>query len=157
MKSTNSNAAINILLADDDKDDHFFFGRVLKSLPFKTNLTIVEDGEKLMDHLLGDDLVLPDVLFLDQNMPKKNGSECVLEIKSHKALQSLPIIIYSTSIFENVEELFYNSGAHYYVRKTSLEELKKVLSAICTLITEGKFIRPSRENFKFQLPLQLLE
>ena len=151
MKSIKSNATIDILLADDDKDDHFFFSRVLKSLSFATKLTIVEDGEQLMTHLLGASNILPDVLFLDQNMPRKNGWECLLEIKGNKALQALPIIIYSTDIYENVEDLFYNSGAHYYIRKTSLDELKKVLSVILTLIAEKKFIRPARENFKFIL------
>ena len=73
-----SNATIDILLADDDKDDHFFFSRVLKSLSFATKLTIVEDGEQLMTHLLGASNILPDVLFLDQNMPRKNGWECLL-------------------------------------------------------------------------------
>ncbi len=141
-----SDITINILLADDDRDDHFFFERALKGLPFKTILTTVEDGEKLMT-LLKNSGSLPDVLFLDNNMPRKNGSESLLEIKLDPKLQNLPVIIYSTYLHEDVADILYNNGAHFYVRKTSLAELKKVLLQIFTLISEKKIIRPAREHF----------
>ncbi len=137
---------IYVLLADDDRDDRFFFDKALKTLPFSIQITFVEDGENLMTYLKNT-AMLPDVLFLDLNMPRKNGSECLAEIKLDPMLKELPVIIYSTSLHEDVADLLYKNGAHYYIRKRDLTELKKVLHHVFTLITEKKFGRPSRENF----------
>ena len=142
---------LDILLADDDRDDRFFFDKALKELPIPTQLKTVEDGEKLITYLSQHPLKLPDVLFLDLNMPRKNGSECLAEIKSNEKLKQLPVIIYSTSLHEDVADLLYKNGAHYYVRKTELTELKKILLHVLTLMIERKFIRPSRKEFVVQL------
>ena len=71
---------MNILLADDDADDCFFFEKALREIPMATQLTTVNDGERLMDHLSKNMEQLPDVLFLDLNMPRKSGFECLTEI-----------------------------------------------------------------------------
>ena|SRR5687767_8898046 len=138
---------LHILLADDDRDDRFFFNKVLEILPVKTQLTTVEDGEKLMSYLSENSKNLPDVLFLDLNMPRKNGSECLLEIKQSEKLKSLPVIIYSTSMNEDVADLLYNNGAHYYIRKEDMVKLQKILHHVLTLLVENKFSRPSRAKF----------
>ncbi len=142
---------LNILLADDDRDDRFFFDKALKSLPILTQLETIEDGEKLMAYLFKYSEKLPDVLFLDLNMPRKNGSECLKEIKSDPKLKQLPVIIYSTSLNESIADVFYKNGAHYYVRKTDLEELKKILLRFLTLMAEKNLERPSRDKFVITL------
>lgn len=139
-------SSLNILLADDDKDDRFFFAMTLSEMPVATNLETVPDGEKLMEYL-SKAKELPDVLFLDLNMPLKNGTECLTEIKNNKKLMQLPVIIYSTSLHENVADQLYEIGAHFYIRKSDLAELKKVLQYVLNLITEKKFIRPPRDKF----------
>jgi CheY-like chemotaxis protein len=138
---------LNLLLADDDKDDRFFFEKVLKELPIQTRLTTVEDGEKLMQYLSENYKQLPDILFLDLNMPRKNGSECLEKIKSDKRLKHLPVIIYSTSLHDDVADILYEKGAHYYIRKTDIIELKKAIHYALTLMLEKKFERPSRDKF----------
>lgn len=138
---------VNILLADDDKDDRFFFDKALKALAIPTKLTTVEDGEQLMDYLTKKSKNLPDVLFLDLNMPRKKGSECLSEINLDPKLKDLPVIIYSTSLHEDVADQLYKNGAFYYVHKTDLSELEKILLQVLTMIVEKKFIRPSREEF----------
>jgi CheY-like chemotaxis protein len=150
---------LHILLADDDEDDRFFFDLVLKGLAIETRLSTVEDGESLMNYLSENSNQLPDVLFLDLNMPRKNGSECLVEIKHNEKLKDLPVIIYSTSLHEDVADLLYKNGAHYYVRKTDMVELQKVLQYVLTLMIEnraaikaGKFERPGRKNFILSLP-----
>src|SRR5690348_3605911 len=84
-----------ILLADDDGDDCYLFGDVLNEFDSPTTLTIVRDGEQLMDWLGRNPM--PDLLFLDLNMPRKNGFECLSEIKASATLASLPVIVLSTS------------------------------------------------------------
>ncbi len=142
---------LEILLADDDADDRFFFNRVLKSLPLQTNLVTAEDGELLMIYLLENVKNLPDILFLDLNMPRKNGAECLSEIKQDKKLKHLPVIIYSTHMHEYDNDLFYNKGAHYYIRKTDMMELAKTLHHVLTLMIENKFARPTKEKFIFKM------
>ncbi|HEY0031087.1 MAG TPA: response regulator, partial [Bacteroidia bacterium] len=102
---------INIVLADDDKDDHFLFAKALQEMPVSTCLTPISDGEKLMRYLSENLKQLPDVIFLDLNMPRKNGSECLTEIKLNRRLQHLPIIIYSTSFHKDILDLLYKYGA----------------------------------------------
>lgn len=72
---------INTLLADDDVDDRTFFKNALEAIPLQTHLSIVSDGYQLMDFLMDNIEQLPHVLFLDINMPGKNGYECLAEIK----------------------------------------------------------------------------
>jgi len=138
---------LNILLADDDKDDRLFFDLALKELEFPTNLVTVEDGEKLMDYLLKNTEKLPDVLFLDLNMPRKNGSECLSEIKSNPKLSRLPVVIYSTSVHDDIADMCYKNGAHYYVPKRDFNELIKILHHALTLMVKNKFAKPARERF----------
>ena len=65
MNPNQQNAPLNILLADDDTDDRFFFDKALKEIPIATHLTTVHDGEQLMNYLSENSEHLPDVLFLD--------------------------------------------------------------------------------------------
>ncbi len=139
-------APFNIILADDDRDDRFFFNLALRNLPFPTRLMTVNDGEALMEYLLKNGDKLPEVLFLDLNMPKKNGVECLSEIKRNAMLKGLPVIIYSTSVQRDIVDLLYEMGAQFYVRKCELSELTGVLQQILLLIKERKD-QPNRKNF----------
>lgn len=143
--------SINILLADDDEDDRFLFETVLKGISFNTKLNTVDNGEKLMKHLK-DLKQLPDVLFLDLNMPRKNGAECLMEIKADEKLKDLPVIIYSTSLHQDVADLLYQGGAYYYVRKTDVVELKKTLLFILDLCINKNLVRPAKEQFILSIP-----
>jgi CheY-like chemotaxis protein len=138
---------IKILLADDDKHDRYFFNNVLSDLPFNTELNTVQDGAELMDYLNNNSGSLPDVLFLDLNMPRKNGAECLTEIKNNAKLRYLPVIIYSTSLNEDTAGVLHDHGAHFYIRKTNLEELSTTLQHILTMIVQKKFVPASKENF----------
>ncbi len=138
---------INILLADDDKDDRFFFEKALHDLPFEIEFSAVEDGEKLMAYLIKNSRKLPDVLFLDLNMPRKNGSECLVEIKKHAKLKDLPIIIYSTSLHDDVADFLFGNGANYYIQKTDFTNLSKLLDKALSIITQTRALQPTRDKF----------
>ena len=151
MDISDEQTSINILLADDDNDDRLFFDRALKALSIPTRLRAVEKGEKLMDYLVKNSSQLPDVLFLDFNMPRKNGYECLAEIKLNDKLKQLPVIIYSTSLHDDVADLLYKNGAYYYIRKSNQPELKKILFHVLNLIAEKKFVRPTIDKFVLSL------
>lgn len=147
MESNMQNTPLNILLADDDMDDRYFFKLALKDIPIPTQVETVNDGEKLMVYLMQNIAKLPDVLFLDLNMPRKDGWECLIEIKANDMLKQIPVVIYSTSLNEEVAEVVYKNGAHYYIRKADLGEIKKVIQRVLTLMKENNFARPSRDEF----------
>ncbi|WP_100615680.1 response regulator [Confluentibacter citreus] len=146
---------INILLADDDKDDCLLFKEALEELKLQTTLTLVHDGEQLMQLLAnlptgrhGNSKDVFDVLFLDLNMPRKNGFVCLEEIKSNNKLKSLPIIIFSTSYEQSVADLLYKNGAQYYICKPAeFSELKRIIQEALLLILQKNSAQPPKEKF----------
>ncbi|MBK6622170.1 MAG: response regulator [Saprospirales bacterium] len=122
------NAPLHILLADDDEGDRFLFLEAFEELKTKTIVRTLNDGVQLMDYLVKEGTLLPYLLFLDLNMPRKNGLECLKEIRSNDKLKDISIAIYSTSASEkDIEETFLN-GANVYIKKPSdFNHLKEVL------------------------------
>ena len=146
--------SLQVLLADDDPDDRFVFDIILSTFPSPTQLVMVEDGERLMSYLSKNSKNLPDVLFLDINMPKKNGSECLSEIKDNPKLNHLPVIMYTTSVHYDVVEVLYNKGAHYYFRKMDMIKTQNLLHHVLTLLVENNFARPPRDEFVLALAVE---
>ena len=140
-----------LLLADDDTDDCVFFQEVLTELPVLTSLDTVNDGVELMDYLLKNSETLPDLLFLDLNMPRKTGFECLIEIKANDALKHLPVIILSTSLDMKVVDSLYDMGAQYYNRKPGqFNMLNKVIQQAIMVTDPENSIQPKREDFILQ-------
>jgi len=140
--------SVNLLLADDDVDDCMFFKEALKELPIHSFLKTVSDGKQLMDMLTTNPDTLPDILFLDLNMPRKTGYECLSEIKLNNKLQRLPVIIYSTSLNQEVVNLLYEGGARHYIRKPGdFSKLKKVILEALTITSRDDPKNRSKENF----------
>ena len=120
---------IKILVADDNWDDCILFKEALSELPFNTRLTTVEDGYRLIELLNKDTANLPDVLFLDLNMPRKNGYECLLEIRTNEQLKDIRVIVFSSSLERHIVDLLYENGADLFIKKPSdFTMLKKVIS-----------------------------
>ncbi|MCY7291888.1 MAG: response regulator [Ferruginibacter sp.] len=116
--NTTTNTTKFILLADDDADDCLLFSSALDEITVTTNFETVKNGEELMEYLDKAEL-LPDIIFLDMNMPRKNGAICLTEIKSIEKLKSIPVIIISTSLEQSLIEFLYANGAHYFIRNTN--------------------------------------
>lgn len=143
-----NNVPLKLLLADDDTDDCIFFKEALEELSVETELNTVNDGVQLMQYLLLNENRLPDVLYLDMNMPRKNGMECLKEIKSNQKLSHLPVIIFTTSLDSDIVKLLYEYGAQYYIRKPAeFPNLKKILLDSIQLIKEENKEQPAREKF----------
>lgn len=118
----------NLLLADDDEDDRIFFQEALAEIPFSTTLRHVSDGEALMHLINKPETDLPDVLFLDLNMPRKNGLECLRELKVNEKVKHVPVVVISTSFDEKVVANLLEMGARHYIRKPAeFPRLKSVI------------------------------
>jgi len=139
---------MNILLADDDTDDCIFFKEALQELFIPSDFTTVHDGEQLMQLLNNETTELPHVLFLDLNMPRKNGFECLSEIKRNEKLSGIPVIILSTSFEHETVNQLHKSGAHYYIRKPSqFSQFKSLIQQSLEYIAQALTDQPSRDNF----------
>lgn len=143
---------IYITLADDDEDDRLFFTDAFSELKINTKVNTFNDGVELMDYLHNPESVLPNILFLDLNMPRKNGVECLLEIKQNDRFNDIAIAIYSTSSSdEHIEETFVN-GANIYIKKPNdFNTLKKILSEVITLNWQYHTSGLNKDNFLLRM------
>lgn len=143
---------IRILLADDDKEDRNDFIEAFEGLKIKTTIETVKDGIELINYLQSPTAVIPDLLFLDLNMPKKSGIECLIEIKQMQFLKDLTVVIYSTSSSEkDIEDTFLN-GANIYLKKPSdFAVLRKTLMHVLTVNWQYHTSGLNRDNYLLQL------
>lgn len=141
-----------VVLADDDEDDRLFFTDAFEELKMQTKVEIYKDGVDLMNALNCTDSILPNILFLDLNMPMKSGLECLKEIKSNKRFKDISIAIYSTSASEeDIEDTFVN-GANIYIKKPNdFKVLKKILSDVVTMNWQYHTSGLNKDNFLLRL------
>jgi CheY-like chemotaxis protein len=143
---------INIVLADDDEDDRLFFSEAFDELKINTKVSTFNDGVFLMDYFNSKDAILPEVLFLDLNMPRKSGLECLKELRADQKFKDVAIAIYSTSSSEEDVENTFVLGANIYIKKPNdFKSLKKVLSDVVTLNWQYHTNGLNKDNFLLRL------
>lgn len=117
----------NVLLAEDDEDDILLFKTVLSELNHNIPVTVATNGILLMT-FLKQASTLPEMIFLDLNMPFKNGFECLGEIRSNEQWNSIKIFVLSTSSQPEHIENAYKGGADLYIAKpTSYSQFKNMV------------------------------
>jgi CheY-like chemotaxis protein len=102
-----------ILLAEDDVDDREFFHNFLESRKDVVLVFEAENGEHVFEVLknITEDSMLPDLILLDQNMPKRNGLETLQLLKDHTVYKNIPVFIYSTYSNEALHQQSVAAGA----------------------------------------------
>ncbi len=122
--SNRDRKSVVILIADDDPEDCQFIRDAFHEGLLVNGLRFVEDGEELMDYLhrrgryAGPaSSARPGIILLDLNMPKKDGREALMEIKSDPALRTIPVVVLTTSKAEEDILRSYNLGANAYITK----------------------------------------
>jgi CheY-like chemotaxis protein len=153
MKPEQQNDTLNILLADDDNDDSYFFDKALKETPVATHLTTVHDGEQLMIYLSENSEHLPDVLFLDINMPRKNGFECISEIKENKKLKDLFVVMFSTFYSRDINyeqgmiKKLHGIEMDQFIRKPhDFTQLKQIIHKVLITATGKKLLKEQEKK-----------
>lgn len=143
---------ILITLADDDEDDRLFFTDAFDELKINTVVNTVNNGRELIQFLDQPESVLPNIIFLDLNMPILNGIECLKEIKKNDKYKDIAIAIYSTSSSEEDVENTFVLGANIYIKKPSnFNDLKKILSDVVTINWQYHTSGLNKENFLLRL------
>ena len=132
------NEHLTLLLAEDSEDDVFFFRHALEKAGLKHVLHLVQDGEEAVEYLDGvgkfknrKEYPLPDFLFLDINMPKKNGWEVLEWMAGKPALNRIPVVVVTTSEhhrdLKKAQEFALRA---YLVKPAKPEQLKDLLDGV---------------------------
>ncbi|WP_087149412.1 response regulator [Algoriphagus resistens] len=139
---------ISILLADDDDDDRLFFSEAIEQLDLDIALNTVVNGVELIDYLKHPETRLPELIFLDLNMPIKGGIECLIEMRRTDILKNLSVAIYSTSSAQkDIDECLIH-GANIYIKKPSdFGILKSILYKVITINHQYHSTGLSKDNF----------
>ena len=104
------------MIIDDDKDDRFFFKEALTEMLSSVKCLEANSGIEALE-LLRKAAQLPNFIFLDINMPRMDGYECLKELKKDEKLKNIPVIMYATSFTEESIDQLHKLGASSYLHK----------------------------------------
>tara|TARA_R110000744_G_scaffold145866_1_gene258547 strand:- start:1589 stop:1987 length:399 start_codon:yes stop_codon:yes gene_type:complete len=127
-----------IMIIDDDEDDRLFFKEALFSKMLEQTVCIeANDGVDALAKLNKVEQ-LPGFIFLDMNMPRMDGRECLKQLKQDEQLKHIPVIMYSTSFSENAINEFHKLGAsNCLIKPTDMKKLPAQISEIMKLIADS--------------------
>ncbi|WP_347049188.1 response regulator [Flavobacterium olei] len=133
--STRPNTHTVIYLADDDEDDRMVFVDAVEDLGIPVRVYTSADGSQLMKLLHQAQQRLPEIIFLDINMPVKNGFECLEEIRSgNERFTDIKVIMLSTSSNpSNIQRCFELGADFYAVKPSTYPELKSLLTNVMAI------------------------
>lgn len=121
----------SFLLVDDDMDDILLFQEVLKELDKNIRFSFASNGIDALEHLDKNSNDLPQLIFLDLNMPRMDGKQCLRAIKQDPRFSHLPIIMYTTSSqSRDIEETMMLGAVCFITKPSSVKELKEILGII---------------------------
>lgn len=116
---------ITILVCDDDEDDRTLTQHALEDAHVSNTVRFVEDGEQLLDYLYQRGAYAgetgkaprPGLILLDLNMPRMDGREALKQIKGDPTLNDIPIVVLSTSSFDQDIIRSYQLGVNSFITK----------------------------------------
>lgn len=124
-----------VLLIDDDKDDLEMLQQALAEINIDHNIIEARDGIQglaTLNDLLGKNQ-LPCLVVLDINMPKMDGRETLMKIKSDETLSKIPIVIFSTSSSLLDRTFFDRYNTAYFVKPIRFQELKNTAERLINI------------------------
>lgn len=120
-------ANLTIFYTDDDEDDLSIFTDAVELVSKDIQLLTYNGGQKLLNAIKNPS-PKPNVVFLDLNMPGKNGFDVLIELQNAEIVNTIPIIIFSTSNDPFIIEKCRALGANYFVTKPVLmEDMIKII------------------------------
>jgi len=119
----------SIMLVEDNADDEALALRAFQKQEIRNKVIVARDGEEALDFLLNKSLSeYPRVIFLDLNLPKKNGLEVLEKLRSNKKTSLIPVVVLTSSNEDIDKKKSYQLGANSYVQKpVDFNEFLKVV------------------------------
>jgi CheY-like chemotaxis protein len=118
-----------LLYVDDDAEDIEIFTQAVKEIDSTITCMVAQHGKQAIDILHAG--LVPDYIFLDINMPVINGRDILREIRKIATLNSMPIVMYSTTVSAGDANEYRAMGANYFmVKPNHYQELCDAISAI---------------------------
>jgi CheY-like chemotaxis protein len=125
---------ITFMLVDDDIDDTFLFREIINDVAPYIALRTAGNGQEALDALntlVSENAPLPDLIFLDLNMPRMDGKQCLSLLKSSDFLQHIPVIMYTTSSHSrDIEETMLNGAVSFITKPSHISDLKTILASL---------------------------
>lgn len=123
---------MKIFYADDDAEDREIFCDVIQQINPAIKVILSKDGQEALE-ILSVQTQPPDFIFLDINMPRVNGIECLIKLKSDDRLKDIPVIIYSTTADSREVKNLILLGADDFISKaSSFQKLKASIQNVLT-------------------------
>jgi CheY-like chemotaxis protein len=126
---------INVFLIDDDVDDRALFCDAILQINKRIIVNTAEDVELAMSKLLNKKIKIPDIIFLDINMPCKDGWNCLSRLKSDQLYRDIPVIMYSTSSsVSDIKKAQQFGALCLFTKPDNFDDLKNSLQIIIDLL-----------------------
>lgn len=121
----------HVFIVDDDIDDRDLFIEAVDQIDPSIVCKSAQDGQEALQKLNESNGALPDIIFLDLNMPRINGKQCLEQLKNTDHLKHIPVAIYSTSSFQKDIDETRQLGAEYFITKpANFRELCSVIAQV---------------------------
>ena len=128
-----------ILLIDDDLDDQLLFEEALIDTGLATVYLSAADGEDALKKLSSGAISIPSLIFLDVNMPRMNGIDCLRALQQSDKLNGIPVVMYSTSCSIEYQNQCFDIGAVGYMEKPN--NYRELCSKLALVLREGLYNR----------------
>ncbi len=127
---------VDILLVEDNEADVILTQEAFKESKLVVRMHHVDDGEKCMAYLRKqppyENVMKPDLVLLDLNLPVMDGREVLTEILKDEELRRLPVVILTTSTSDSDLIHMYNLRCNSYITKpVDFEQFHRVIKSIC--------------------------
>jgi CheY-like chemotaxis protein len=129
-------------VVDDDLDDQQFLIEALTKNDPDSQCYSADNGSQAINNLKNAIVPVPDVIFLDLNMPHQNGKQCLAELKHTSTLKDIPVVIYSTTSNKSeIQDTLRLGAAHFMIKKSSFKGLQEELSLITASLNKADSVK----------------
>lgn len=139
---------LNVILTDPDEGIHILFKNVFQDLKIGIKVRSFYDGKNLMNYLNDKESSVPEILFVNYDIPEKSSLECLSEIKSNFKFDNMVTAIYSSRLSADEEEDVFLKGANVFMQQPdNYKDLKKSLTEIVIINWQYHTSGLNKNNF----------
>jgi response regulator RpfG family c-di-GMP phosphodiesterase len=125
---------LNVIVVEEDEGTQIFFRNIFADLKIKTKVIFFSDGKEGVDYLMSEDASVPEILFMNYNIPEKKSLELIDQVKENFRYNKMTTVLYSECLSEQEIEEIFVKGINVFMKKPdNYNNLKKAVSEIITV------------------------